>query len=422
MRNVADVSAEIAANGLHFTSDMWLFAAYMHAEELLDAVQRIIHDKQPLTSSYVAYADHVYDEHNKMITADPKLSAMDYMMTMASLSQSKHQITHALHSMFDLVLGIYLKSTNQSPDTKYPCVIPHELEDMRLTRPWQINRDTFRRIMTVDPWLSWTERMRAQYQRNMFVIQKTDLGRFFNYMGKHEDLFIEELVERIPIISAERKSARKAIKRAVKLHDRIHGMQDVRTFISGKPLRIEGKRFNYNLKMNHNGLFEGMIHRNTKVAPCHMDVYDKMDNHMCSVCLYFTDVSLLDHILNVKLFARNEETELDMIRAFHVMTATVAFYADPILPDIKGIHDPVTAPLTVVENITLHSVHSHRWALRRMLYQPLMKAARAAFDEVVPLPEHYRTWLVQGSRYSVWDYIAGEVEAVAWLDKMQVHP
>lgn len=416
--DVVGISVDLTESGLYLTPDMWFYAYFGIADQLESPIQRILHDQQPLASSYAAFADYIYDHY-----LDSKSEGFYYgniLAALNALTETANHIERGLRSMLEVAFNIYNHVNHEPVHGNYPRVIPKEVAHLDLDKPWKIDRDVFRRLLAIDPWLSWTERLRAQYLRNKLCVQRGDMiyGLKHGFDEAKSNLVVptpEQKRERLTKQYDAKMAARRSIKRAVKLHDRLFGLVDLRSFLAGDPLRIKGKMYNYTMMMRPGSLIEETIYRNTRVTPVHMYVYNKEGKQLASVCLYFEDTALLDHVANVKLYASNEETEWQMIRGFHIITATRAFFRDPVLPDLKGIHDPMMGPSHSIHNIMLYA---RKMPFGEIMYGSFYKKAQDALEEVLGFPKKYLAFLQLCSKDCVWNFTDLTPDGLAKLDSV----
>lgn len=416
-KDVVEVSTEVALYGLYVTSDMWLYSMFASHSELKNAVQTIIHAEQPLTSNYARYGDFLNESFHQA-TADGKSEFGSVLMNVGSFAGAQRQIDHAVHVMVEVAIAIIDKTNNLPDDSLYPRVIPDDFENLRFNRPLKVTRDDFQQMFMAEPWFSWIELMRGQMERNRRSVQNYNLIeslRIFrnNLMDAKGDKKATERRE-----MADTQQARKAIKRAYKLHERIFGVSDVKSLINKQSVLIKGHHFNYRLDIQKGKLFKETIVRDSKMAPTWLYILGKKDGkELGTACLYFNDTGLLDHLLNVKMCVSNASAELDMIKAFHITSVTKRFFDDPVLPDLKGVHDPVTAPLTTTENICRHA--SPQWrktTQQQIMFGPLWHEAEAALMSMLRFPKGYRSILRKCAKHSFWRFVFDEEEAMSVID------
>lgn len=412
---VVSISAGHAMSGLYLSPDMRFFAAYMLPVELQDVVQTVIHSRQPTTASYANFADCVCERYINWNKAQTYYQCIDMLMAAYSLITTQSHIDRGLFVAVDAAIGIHLRTICFPNRGRYPRIIPEELRDMRIVSPAHVDRDTFQRIFSVEPWLTWTERLRAQYNRlhGLLVRPGLDLAKELRHCAK----IISD--EERPIIKRaalhECPVVRRAIKRAYKLHARVKGTEDLRRFLHGKSLKIEGKHYKYRVQF-FGSLLSGMVDRNAKLAPCSLDLFNQRDEMLGSACLYFIDTSIIDYLLNLRLYSSNERTELEMLNAMHITSATSAFYRDPILPKLKGITDPVVGPLHTAGNIEAYASGIEVEPIRDMYQNDFYHHAAEAFAELMHWPKNYHATLQRLTGFVISDIFAG---ADDMLEQMQ---
>jgi hypothetical protein len=418
-KDVVEVSAEVALSGLYITPDIWFYSMVASKDDLANAVQRIIHDKQPLTSSYAKFGDYLYEKYHN----ERELGYGRYLMTMSSFALSDWQTNVALNTLVEVAISIHMKTINAPDHSIYPRIIPHELEHSRFDSAWKINRDVFRQMFMIEPWCSWIELMRGQFQRNQRIVRHADIvPEVREFTNRTKAVAINLSKKHVEKQNQDIRQAKRAIKRAVKLHDKLFGIDDIRLLMKGHLVIIRGHHFDYILSTETDKLFHHTIVRDSKMAPTWLRIRNKRGDDLGSACLYFDDTAILDHLLNVKLYASNPNTELDMIRGLHVTRVTRNFFNDPVLPELKGLHDPVTGPLITTDNILLHAQNDRtNLAQKRIMYGPLYIEAQAALQELLRFPKKYMAMIRKCGAYGLWSYISGNPQALAIIEN-QLEP
>lgn len=425
-------TAANALNGLYLTPDLHFCAVNVTPNELIWAADEF-HEKQPHTEDFDTFANDVNDAYHVWTGSDkaplkryPRLAEL--AMATADLASTYKQITRGMCAAVDAVLSVHFQSTNVADDADYRRVIPPGLRTMRLEHKRNINIETFLRVFAVDPWQSWLERLRAQKQRTVLHLSSDHVCEALvkgteklvdTTCREHSDLL------RIKKNKQEIEAARKSIRKSIKMFERLNCVDDLRQFLGSRanplrPLVIEGKTYDYRLYMRSGSLLQTTINCNTKVAPVGTDVYNKQGNRLCEVCLYFEDTPLLDNVMAISLNARNEETEIKMLRAACVIDTPRSFYDDPILPELKGLHDPATAP-TLVDGLFNHSrtLRGDASAIQDRLFKFALPLAYAAFIRIMHVGRCYLPIMRLCSEFTVWDYMEGNAHALARLMAVQ---
>lgn len=363
-----------------------------------------------------------------LLRGEERANLGDSMLMTADIATSYGQIRRGMYAAVDLALAIHLHTINAKDVAQYRRVIPAPLVDMRIEDVNKVNVETFYRILAVDPWVSWMERLRAQKQRTARVLREEDAAEFLAE-GTQEllktiiDLVKAKKIER-ELHKAER-AAHKSIRKAVKTFGRLFDIKDLRTFLASdraNPLLIQGHAYDYSLTKRRGSLIRSTIHLDTGMATVGTAVFSKSGERLCDLCLYFEDTPVIDCVMATILNVRNEETELDMLRAACVMDTPRDFYEDPVLPDLKGLHDPATAPTTLVENVLAHattlpiSTHS---LVRDSLRETALPMAYRAFKEINQLGKQYLPIMRMCHDFDMYEYMDGKPYATRLLKLVQ---
>jgi hypothetical protein len=348
-----------AVNGLYISPDMWLSANYLTAHLLLRPV-KIMHSQQPITTDFERFSDLINEYYH--IVADytsrpdvPALYSQTYnrcvreFMAVTDLSMTYTQIRRALLSAVYVAMAIVRKTINTPDEGDYPRIIPFQLEDMRITSYDAINEDIFQRILAVPPWSGWTAKLRAQRTRTLATLSDKSILTDILRPAKH----LRDVLVTKPLKKSFRRKTHRTIRKSADLFQRTFGSQQLRAFLSStpqQPFPVQGFRYNYDLIMRPKSLFRSSHILDTNTSTITTLVYNKIGERLCELCLYFEDTPILDTAVATVLHVQNEETEIDLLRAACVIDAPKLFYADPILPELKHLSDPLLMP-TLIESI-----------------------------------------------------------------------
>jgi hypothetical protein len=438
--DVVTITALNAVNGLYLTPDMYFcvvnIAASSEPSPVIDFVHRF-HATQPHTESYDEFSDIAGDafldwrDENRQGPVPVYRSHFGEVAMMAEdLASTYTQIRRGLYAAVDVALAVHLRSIQAPDDTEYRRVIPAGLAEMRIEQLDDITSDTFFRILSVEPWVSWIERLRAQKQRSANYLSRSDTELM---LGEGTRVLLDILKEyhtrkasKLRQIEYRRlAAARKSIRKSIKLFERLNGMADLRRFLASRNepptgprlgLVIEGHTYDYHLFMRPNSLLRTTLDCNSRISPAGTVVYNKQGKRLCDLCLFFEDMPLLDNVMATALSAKNETTELEMLHAACVIDTPRWFYDDPILPDLKNLHDPATVP-TMIENVfnytdSLADDHRH---MRDTLITDTLPFAYGAFVRMLRPGKRYLPIMRECSTHSIWDYMAEDAPAMASL-------
>ena len=434
MEDVIQATAFNAMNGLYLTPDMCFCATNVAAIEL-DVIVDRFHSKQPRNSDYEELADAVNDLFyvwkTKLPAPDrPSIGTWfgDLAMMTADLSTTYRLIRRGMYAALDLALAVHLRDTGIADDAPYRRVIPSGLENMHLGSIEDITVDTFLRILAVDPWQSWMERLRAQKQRS---IQSLALAYADKMLTRGTEYILESLdnlaqsPSPLKALYIARRQARKSIRKSIKLFDRLGRTDDLRQFLNSAsqatggdagPLLVNGRNYDYALLMRPGLLLSSTINCNSKMAPFGITVYNKQGNQLCGICAYFEHTPLLDNVLAIALSVQNERTEMEMLDAACVFDTSRWFYTDPVLPVLKGLPDPIMAP-TLVDNIINYadSLSSDHNVLRTNMSKQKIPMAYNAFVHIMRPGKRYMSTMRRCAEYTHWEIMIGNEKARATL-------
>lgn len=415
--SLVETLAQQAKSALYLTPDMWLHATYFDWPSLT-VVARKMHQKQTTAYSLEWFADIAYERY---IELDSSEGILGILMALADLNYTRRQIRHGLMSASQMAVAIHLLTINDPDAYKFPRIIAPGLENMRIPDLAKVTVETMQRILAADPWLSWMERLRAQKVRTLRVLRTISASDICDQVREGQN----SLVTRREAINKYRsiKAAQKSIRRGIDLYTQMFGVDELKVLLNsggtGRPLLVPGVRYDYYLRKSPDTLLRCTQNVNSHITPISTAVFNKQAEHLCDVCIYFNGMPLIDHLLALKLNVSNEETEMDVLQAMNVLRVPHAFYRDPLLPDLKNIHDPYLAPTTFVHNLNYY-IQSVTGPAKQRLPFPMYPLAQRAFIHVMHCGKLYFSTLARRGRTEFLTNAQALIERVQAADQAGV--
>lgn len=384
-----------AEAGLLLPPDLCFYAADLNPGSLRKTV-RLMHRHQLSPADYDAFADVVGDlyaqRHNNFITE---------MMACAALATGYKYAERWCKAAVHTAINIHLNTKGLKDRCKdYPRIVPHTLADWRIDDLAQIDRDLLWRILATEPWLSYAERTRAQVARMAEVFSNRD-----------SDLLPDEVLSLSSLSLLEKKqrqrkrerTTRHRIRKAFKLHNRLFGSKYLRSVLTDE-LVLVGHYYCYRLKIDPGDLELYSEQTNTGTPPIHITLLDKVERTvLCTLCVYFDDTPLIDYLTAILLHLKTPALELELLQTGQVQNITSAFFRDPLLPEMKGVQDPVMAPDTYITNLVSHVNDDETHGMVRRFvedftWEPLV-------EELMGYPRTVLEAMHHQSSKNPWDYI-----------------
>jgi hypothetical protein len=388
-------------------------------EESLEILNRTCHHQQPLSPDYQRFADIIHDRMSlyasrELWSAFPTdvQDVFQQFMAIASLGGTKHQLDYGLRSLIAVATSMYFAGADIAEHSLYPRIIPKALAGQHVTTVAEIDTALFTRILRVDPWLSWTQRLRAQFRRDRRVFDTLTEERFgmsARYYQKLCDAIDDgerknDRTRSRQGVQRAKFNTRRSILRATKLYGQLYGINGLQQFLAGKTLTFFGTRYDYRVFRSDRDLFTATERRNTGVIPLHLNIHHKNGDYLAPACLVFADTPLIDHLLHLRLMVQNPETEQKMLDALFIVGISNKLFDDPLAAE-KGIVDAETAPTTTVQNIILHSENSNRQYERQAISETVIQHANAALTDALRYPDGYVALLQTTSKYRLGHYL-----------------
>jgi hypothetical protein len=361
-------------------------------------------------ADYDAFADVVGDcyaqRHNAAVTA---------MMACATVATGYKYAERWCKTALHTAINIHLNTRGMRDRCKeFPRIVPHALADWRIETVEQINHDLLWRILITEPWLSYAERTRAQIARMAEAFSDRDSDRL---PDKILGLNTLALLEKEQHRRARQHAVRHRIRKAFKLHDRLFGLKYLRSVLRDR-LILTGHYYCYRLTIDPGDLELYSEYTNTGSTPIHITVLDKADQTvLCTLCVYFEDTPLIDFLTALLLHLKSPALELELLQTGQVQNVTSAFFRDPLLPEMKGMCDPVTVPDTFVTNLVTHVNDDEAHAMIRSLvaefyWEPLV-------EELMGYPKALLQAMHHDGHTNPWEYILNTKPAAPTLDAVK---
>jgi hypothetical protein len=408
------VSLRHCWDGLLIPPDMFWFADFLLRPDLVPVLNRFCHQRQPRSPDYDRFAATVQDMATAYLSPEvwqvlpaglPALFRQ--FMALASLSNTKEQLDYGHSAMLAVATSMYFTGAGIVETSRWPQIIPRALADHQVSEIAAIDEHLFTRILRVDPWLSWTQRLRAQFQRDRCILSTLTEDRFGRATRYYQLLCDRINAQQIkPSRQATwraKQATRRSILRATKLYSQFYGTGDVQRFLAGETLTFHGTRYDYRVRRSRD-LFSATERRDSGVTPVHLDIHQKNGDYLAPACLVFADTPLIDHLFHLRVMAQNPHAEQKMLDALFIVGISNALFDDPLAAE-KGIDDVETAPTTLIANIMLHAGNSDKLRERNAIAQQVYQHANAALSEALRYPDGYVALLQQTARFKVEHYI-----------------
>ena len=109
-------------------------------------------------------------------------------------------------------------------------------------------------------------------------------------------------------------SGRRALRRSIELFCRLRPEEEIRTFLSGKPLIVRGHRFDYRMQ-KRDDVLRHTINPFGAHIPYSLSVLDKASQRqLASGCVVIAGTPVIDQLLAVILHVQDPEEEMVVIR------------------------------------------------------------------------------------------------------------
>jgi hypothetical protein len=213
------------------------------------------------------------------------------------------------------------------------------------------------------------------------------------------------------------RTTRQRIRKAFKLHDRLFGLKYLRSVLTDR-LTLTGHYYCYRLSIDPGDLELYSEQTNTGTTPIHITILDKFDQTVLStLCIYFQDTPLIDFLTAILLHLKTPALELELLQTGQVQNITSAFFRDPLLPEMKGVQDPVVAPDTYITNLLSHVQDDEAHTMLRSFVQHF--AWEPLVEELMGYPKALLQAMHHHASKNPWEYILNTEAAAPTLDAVK---
>jgi hypothetical protein len=400
-----------AQYGLLLPCDLSFYASDLYCHNLRSTVDQM-HRRQLTPAAYDAFADVVGDWYARRHSGFAQA-----MMACAAVATGYRFAARWCKTAYHTAINIHLNTVGARDHcAAFPRIVPPPLADWRIEKPEQITRDLLWRILVTEPWLGYAERMRAQYARMADVFSRDEI----DLLPKQ----IERLEALKPLSEAKpwqrrylQRTTRHRIRRAFKLHDRLFGLKHLRSVLTDR-LVLTGHYYRYRLTVDPGDLEYYSEETNTGTPPIHITLLDKTaDMSLGTLCIYFENTPLIDFLTAILLHLKTPALELELLQTGQVQNVTSAFFRDPLLPELKGMHDPSTAPDTYITNLITHvngddANDGLRGIVDAFDWEPMV-------EEMMGYPEALLQAMAHRGSNNPWHYILNTETAAPVLDAVK---
>ena len=337
-----------AQAGLLLSPDMSFYASEVCCHQLRPTVD-LMHRRQLNPAAYDAFADVVSDVYARRQNG----MFIHGVMVCAAIANTYPYMARWYRTAHYTAINIHLNTIGAVDRCRdYPRIVPPALADWRIEKPEHITYDLLWRILVTEPWLGYAERMRAQYARMAEAFSHTEVDRLPEQIKRLDAL--QRLSENKRQLRMRQRTTRHRIRRAYKLHERLFGLKRLRSVLRDR-LVLTGHYYCYRLTVDAGDLELYSEETNTGTPPIHITLLRKTDQAVLgTLCIYFEDTPLIDFLTAILLHLKTPALELELLQTGQVQNVTSAFFRDPMLPELKGMRDPATAPDTYITNLINH--------------------------------------------------------------------
>jgi len=126
--------------------------------------------------------------------------------------------------------------------------------------------------------------------------------------NKNKTRFVERYDAEKVIKKSDRQRGMRVMRRSSELFKHHLGEHNLKAFLSGNAFVVEGKEFNYRIRKSaHVDLLKQAAFPTTHHVPYNLELLDKENKFLGSVCVYFDGTPALDQIVAMVLHVRHDE-------------------------------------------------------------------------------------------------------------------
>lgn len=131
------------------------------------------------------------------------------------------------------------------------------------------------------------------------------------------------------------RQGKKALRRGVKLFQRMFGEEDIRGFLKGHEFIVEGRELNYRISPHPN--VDLIAHSATGKSyhiPYRLEILNADNVVLAEGCVLFQDTPVIDQIIGLMMYVKTnqERTLLETTNFFNIREP---FYTDPVITEVR---------------------------------------------------------------------------------------
>jgi hypothetical protein len=162
-------------------------------------------------------------------------------------------------------------------------------------------------IPSATQWLGFTDQTQSQQHFNAIVQNMRDQQLLNLTRQDRRPAFNAPAIRRAREMNEHR--GRRVLRRSMELYARVRGHDEIRRFVRGDPVILQGHRFRYRVTKKDD-LVRNASAPVSMHIPYHLELLDPVnDNRVASGCLVIADTPMIDQVLALALNVQDPEGE-----------------------------------------------------------------------------------------------------------------
>lgn len=285
---------------LHLTADIhsFVYSTGLDVDGIVDECQQTNEDlNQKIEQCYLNWRGHATAVEKTLISYDAILG-------------SNLQLDELVGYVTNILVDAYSACQNK------PVAVSRNLDLDIVGEADIVTVANIRKVLALPQLRNWDRQFTRQWRHfvddqsnaSFDELSKFDAARRQQRLNAHRALMSELPHQTNELTKADRKHAIKVMKRSSALFKKHIGDHNLKAFLSGDAFTIDGKEFNYRIRRaQHVDLLRQAAWPDTHHIPYSLELLDKENNFLTSLCVYFDKTPALDQVIAMVLHIKHDE-------------------------------------------------------------------------------------------------------------------
>lgn len=178
-----------------------------------------------------------------------------------------------------------------------------------------------------DELCAWIAENRQSPQESAHRQEQIDAGR---------EVRLAKVFSTSSLSRRQLRKARQVVLRGTKLYESMFGRKPIASFMKGEEIVVSGTRYDYHARMSPSvDIHQQALNPRHHHTPYILSVHNKGGEYLGRCCIYFEDTPIVDSLIGMSLFVRDEESEKEFLCKANFFDTSAAYLQDKPLQQMK---------------------------------------------------------------------------------------